>query len=338
MPRHALPRLLPLLLIILWLIPALTAEESTTAPVITSATSASATVNEPFSYQITATQGPTSYGASGLPAGVTVDTSTGLISGTPLVAGTSVVTISASNAIGTGTDTLTLSTEEDPEPTAPPLITSPITASGVVGVAFSYQITATQEPTSFSATGLPAGLTIDPTTGVISGTPLVAGSSNVTVGASNGLGTGTQSVTFTMQPASTGGAPSITSATTASGTVGEAFTYTIQASNSPTAYSATGLPAGLSVNTGTGVISGTPTTAATSTVTLGASNSSGSDSESLTLTISADGGGGGGAIPEPDLSDKGSGSASCGLGSATAALAFALVFLMQLGWRMSGRR
>ena len=67
----------------------------------------------------------------------------------------------------------------------------------------------------------------------------------------------------------------ITSATTASGTVGSAFSYQITATNTPTSYGATGLPAGLSVNTATGLISGTPTAAGTSTVTLSATNSAG---------------------------------------------------------------
>ena len=40
----------------------------------------------------------------------------------------------------------------------------------MVGIPFSYTITASNYPTSFNATGLPAGLAVDTTTGVISGT------------------------------------------------------------------------------------------------------------------------------------------------------------------------
>jgi hypothetical protein len=80
-------------------------------------------------------------------------------------------------------------------------------------------------------------------------------------------------------------APVITSATTASGTVGSAFLYQITATNAPTSYGATGLPAGLTVNSGTGLISGTPTAVGTSTVTLGATNSGGTGNTTLTLTI-----------------------------------------------------
>jgi hypothetical protein len=88
-------------------------------------------------------------------------------------------------------------------------------------------------------------------------------------------------------------APVISSAITASGTVGQSFSYQITASNSPTSYAATGLPAGLSVNTNTGLISGTPTTAGVSNVTLTASNVTGPGTATLTITIAASGGGGG---------------------------------------------
>jgi hypothetical protein len=50
---------------------------SATPPVITSASSATGAVNSSFTYQITATNSPISYAASGLPAGLSVNTSTG---------------------------------------------------------------------------------------------------------------------------------------------------------------------------------------------------------------------------------------------------------------------
>jgi hypothetical protein len=88
-------------------------------------------------------------------------------------------------------------------------------------------------------------------------------------------------VTLTVNQA----APAITSASTASGTAGSAFSYQITASNSPTSYGATGLPTGLSINTSTGLISGTPTAAGTSTVTLSATNGTGTGTATLTLTV-----------------------------------------------------
>ena len=83
------------------------------------------------------------------------------------------------------------------------------------------------------------------------------------------------------------GVPTITSPSTASGTVGQAFSYQITATNSPTSYAATGLPSGLSLNTSSGLISGTPDTAAVSSVSLTATNSSGTSAAfTLTLTVS----------------------------------------------------
>lgn len=79
--------------------------------------------------------------------------------------------------------------------------------------------------------------------------------------------------------------PAFTGAATATGQLGSSFSYQIAFSDSPISYTASGLPAGLSVDTTTGVISGTPTTTGTSTVTLGATSGNGSASATLTLTI-----------------------------------------------------
>src|SRR6202041_2377360 len=245
-------------------------------PSITSATAASGTVGTAFSYQITATNTPTSFGATGLPAGLSVSSTSGIISGTPAAAGASTVTLSATNGSGTGNATLTLTIA-----LAAPVITSATTANGTVGTAFSYQITATNTPTSFGATGLPAGLSVSSTSGIISGTPAAAGTSTVTLSATNASGAGHATLMLTIAVA----APVITSATTANGTVGTAFSYQITATNTPTSFGATGLPAGLSVSSTSGIISGTPTAAGTSTVTLSAMNGSGTGNATLTLTI-----------------------------------------------------
>jgi hypothetical protein len=84
--------------------------------------------------------------------------------------------------------------------TPPPTITSPLTATGQVGAAFSYQITASNSPTSYNATGLPPGLNVDTSTGLITGTPTTAGTSNITISASNSGGTGSATLVLTVNP------------------------------------------------------------------------------------------------------------------------------------------
>src|SRR5437773_5944620 len=163
-----------------------------------------------------------------------------------------------------------------------PVITSPTTATGQVGVAFSYQITASNEPIiSYNATVLPAGLSVNTSTGLISGTPTTAGTYSVTISATNSNGTGTATLTLTINPPP----PVITSPGTATGTVGVAFSYQITATNNPTSYGASGLPPGLTVNTATGLVSGTPTTAGTYPVTITATNSRGTGTSTLVITI-----------------------------------------------------
>ena len=66
-------------------------------------------------------------------------------------------------------------------------ITSALWVTAQTTAPFTYQIRASADPTSYSATGLPAGLTIDTTTGVISGTRTTGGDVNVTIGTSNGV-------------------------------------------------------------------------------------------------------------------------------------------------------
>lgn len=76
------------------------------------------------------------------------------------------------------------------EPAKLPVITSELKANGQVGRLFAYQITADNAPASFAAEGLPAGLSVNPSTGLISGTPTKAGSYRVTISTTNAAGTG----------------------------------------------------------------------------------------------------------------------------------------------------
>jgi len=247
-------------------------------PVITSSLNKTGTTGEDFIYTITATNAPTIYGAEGLPSGLSINASTGVISGIPTTAQNSSISITATNNDGaTGSATLLMSI------TPPvPVINSPASANGTVGSSFNYQITASRVPTSFGAVGLPAGLTVNSSSGLISGTPTQSGLFASTISASNGDGTGSRSLEITILPQ----APVISSASTANGSVGSSFSHQITASNNPTSYSVSGtLPAGLSLNATSGLISGTPSAAGNATVTISAINSGGSGSAALFIEI-----------------------------------------------------
>lgn len=91
----------------------------------------------------------------------------------------------------------------------PPTITSPLAVSARTGDPLIYQITATDSPTAFSSSGLPAGLSLDTETGVISGIPSAAGDAVVDITASNYLGENTKSLNFSISASFAGWADGI---------------------------------------------------------------------------------------------------------------------------------
>lgn len=383
--------------------------DAAAAPIIQNESSSSGVVGKSFSLQIAAINKPTSYDAINLPTGLSVNHSTGLVSGTPTIAGTFSITLSAKNASGSDTQTLTLKILSDgvtPTNVAPKLSSNPQSITVFAGKSATFSVTATGTPTptyqwmkngiailgatsktytipatslsdngalfsvkvsntAGSVTSTSAKLTVNPETYDVTitslelinadkGTVIQTLNNNAVLNlatlptknlairanpSSSSVGsivfnlTGTQTRTqiesiapyalfggtstiynpwtpavggFTLSviphSLTQGGgiagktftvnfsvmdlkAPVITSSSTASGTEKAAFSYQITAANSPAGYDASGLPSGLTINTSTGVISGVPTIPGKFSVTLSAKNAAGSGSETLVLTI-----------------------------------------------------
>jgi type II secretory pathway pseudopilin PulG len=260
---------------------------ATTAPVITSATGTTFTVGVPGTFTVTATGYPspvlTETGA--LPNGVTFNAGTGVLSGTP-AAGTGglyALTFTATNSAGTWTQNFTLTVNQ------PPAITSVTGTTFTVGTAGTFTVTAAGYPTpGLSESGaLPSGVTFNPATAVVSGTPAAGtgGAYHITFSASNGVNpSSTQSFTLTVnQP------PAITSATGTTFRVGAAETFTVTTTGypSPALTEAGALPNGVTFNPATGVLSGTPAagTGGSYPLTFTATSSSGTFNQSFTLTV-----------------------------------------------------
>lgn len=150
--------------------------------------------------------------APALPAGLSLNLTTGVISGTPTaVAAQATYTVTASNAGGNGSASLNI-TVNDIAPSG--LSYSMSTAVYAAGVAISPDLpswsSAGGTPTGFTVTAgtLPQGLALDPVTGILSGTPTAqTPQANYTITASNTGGNTSATLTITVIPQ----APYITS-------------------------------------------------------------------------------------------------------------------------------
>ena len=260
------------------------------APVISTSSLPAGTVGQPYFAQLQTVGNktgtwPVTVGA--LPAGLSLNASTGVISGTPTTAGTSAFTIRFQETGGLS-DSRNFSISVDSN--TPPVIstTSPLPA-GEVGTAYTTTLQTVGNRTgtwSFSSGSLPAGLLLNSSTGVISGTPTTAGTANFAVvfTTTGGL---TDSAAFSITVAP-GTAPVISTTSLPTGRVNLAYNATLQANKAGTWSVTSGaLPAGLFLNSSTGVISGTPTAAGTVgfTVTFTANGSGLTDTQPLSIVI-----------------------------------------------------
>lgn len=232
-----------------------------------------------YSQAVSATGGVTPYlwtvSSGALPAGLTLNTSTGAIAGTPTTLGTSSFTVTVTDSEtpthGTANANLSITINN------PPLqITTTSLPDGVINGVYSSSATLTAiggtKPYTFSISSgsLPNGLSLNASTGQISGTPTKTGAFSFTAkvtDSSSPVQTATANLSITINATL-----SITTTTLPSGSVGTAYSTTVVASGGVIPYSwsitSGSLPAGLSLNQTTGVISGTPTTAETSNFTI----------------------------------------------------------------------
>jgi O-glycosyl hydrolase len=157
---------------------------------------------------------------------------------------------------------------------------------------------------SLSGTGTPNGATVTPHLTNSSSNAAAQATTSVSGGAFSATIPARSLVTYVVGTSGSGGGTgntvTVTSPGNQTGTAGTAASVPIHASDSAAgqtlSYSAAGLPAGLSINSSTGLISGTPATAGTSAVTVTARDSTGaSGSATFTWTVSSAGGGGGAA-------------------------------------------
>ena len=251
-------------------------------PTITSTLNATGVAGSNFTYAITGSYSPTVYTTNSLPASLTLNATTGIISGVPQAAGLASISLTAGNITGNSAAAI-LTLNVSPQP--PPVITSPLSVAGVVGSVFTYNITATNNASSYAATGLPTTLTLDATTGLITGTPNSAGTAIVTINASNGTGSSPNSALSIIVSAA------ITSAQTVAATLSSPFVYAIVVNNPTTGYTLTGnLPPGLTFNPNTGIISGTPSALGTYALSMGATfTAAPTINQPLIITVSTTG-------------------------------------------------
>nr|WP_256504816.1 putative Ig domain-containing protein [Cupriavidus sp. WGlv3] len=254
------------------------------APTITlaPATLANPALGVAYSQSVTASGGTAPYTyslvAGALPPGLTLNSSTGAMAGTTVAGGNYNFTVQASDSQGfTGSRAYSLAIG------APTIVINPATLpQATVAAAYSQALTAASgtAPYTYAITAgaLPAGMSLS-AGGVLSGTPTGGGTYNFTVRAtdsSTGTGpyTGSQAYTLTVSAPALSLSPASLQAPVAGVAYSQAFTAGGGTAPYTFAVAAGTLPAGLSLNPSTGVLSGTPPTASTHTFTVRVTDSS----------------------------------------------------------------
>jgi hypothetical protein len=209
-----------------------------------------------------------------LPSGVTINPATGELSGTPTTSGTYDFTISVTDSNGVAESrALQIVVNEAPS------VTTTSLSEGTVGGAYAATVGASggTGTLAWSITDgeLPSGITLNPATGELSGTPTTSGTYDFTVSVTDSNGVSdSQALQIVVNEA-----PSVTTTSLSEGTVGGAYAATVGASGGTgtLAWSITDgdLPSGVMLNPANGELSGAPATSGTYDFTVSVTDSNG---------------------------------------------------------------
>ena len=255
---------------------------------IVTASLPSAMAGKAYSQQLVLSGGtaPFHWSAQGLPSGLSLDPASGTITGTPAVVGTFIVSVQVTDSFQASASrnfTLTVSAPPLAITTLPPLF------NGTVGVAYTQTFTASGgvPPYAWSiVSGGVTGLTLDPNSATLQGTPQTAGTFTLTIKVSDSAGQQTSlPFTITVSPPSL----TITTGSLPNGTVAVPYNqrFSVVGGTPPYTWSLTGsaMP-GLSLDSAQGILSGTPTAPGAFTFGLQVTDSKGvTGSRNFTLTV-----------------------------------------------------
>jgi hypothetical protein len=263
---------------------------------VTAASLPGGQVGKPYSATLTATGGTLPYtwslAAGTLPAGLALNAASGAITGAPTAsAAASALTFKVTdsgNPAQSATTSLTLTIAP-----ASLAITTPSLPGGQLGTAYKATLTATggTPPLTWTLVSgtLPAGLTLNATSGAITGTPTGGTSVSALTLKVTDSGTPAQSATrgftLTIAPASL----IITTTALPTGQLGSAYTATLSATGGTVPYiwsvASGALPAGLTLNAASGAITGTPTAVTTGAATTFKVTDSGNPAQNATASL-----------------------------------------------------
>ena len=249
-------------------------------PTFTDLTLATATQGTFYSDGVKADNATSYTLIAGLPSGLSLDTNNGNISGTPTQNGSFSVTVDANNSEGStrGVASLTVN------PPAPVWIDQTVSSPAFIDSSYSDGVEAEYASSySVSAGSLPNGLSLNTSTGAITGTPTTEGTFDFTIQATNVSGTISTGLQIVVQSGLA--PPTFTDSTLSTDLrVGIAYSDSVSATDAES-YAFTGNPVpGLSVDN-SGNVTGTPTAQGEYTFDIVATNAAGSTSAPFTLSV-----------------------------------------------------